>query len=75
MALAVRTPLDLHDGVLAVQDVDVLRVAAGNAANAVTGDVRAGNGVLPVGLFLVVGEVPQVAAGGLHPPGDPAGFF
>ena len=35
-------------------------------------DVRAGDGVLPAGLLLVVRQVPQVAAGRLDPAGDPA---
>ena len=34
-------------------------------------DVRAGDGVLPAGLLLVVRQVPQVPAGRLDPPGDP----
>src|SRR6516225_1878708 len=73
MALAVRTPPGLHGSVLAVHGVDVLRVmAAGHAGYPGVRDVRAGDRVLPAGLLLVVGEVPQVAAGRLDPAGDPA---
>src|SRR5258708_29702343 len=62
----------LDDVVLAVHGVDVLRVvAARDAREPVAGDVGAGDGVLPAGLLLVVGQVPQVAAGGPHPPRDP----
>ena len=62
----------LDDGVLAVDHVDVLRVVAcGDAGDPAVGDVRAGDGVLPAGFLLVVGEVPQVAAGRLDPAGDP----
>jgi hypothetical protein len=44
----------LDDGVLAVDGVDVLGVvAAGNAGDADVGDVGAGDGVLPAGLFLI----------------------
>src|SRR5260370_40275344 len=60
----------LHDGVLAVDGVDVLRVvAARDAGDAGVGDVRAGDGVLPAGFPLVVRQVSQVPAGRLHPPG------
>src|SRR5271170_7165162 len=63
----------LDDGVLAVHHVDVLGVvAAGDAAYPGTGDVRAGDGVLPAGLLFVAGQVSQVAAGRLDPAGDPA---
>jgi hypothetical protein len=37
-----------------------------------SGDVRAGDGVLPAGLLLIVRQVAQVAARPLDPPGDPA---
>src|SRR5579859_4369311 len=66
----------LDDGMLAVEYVDVLRVvAAGDAADAVAGDVRAGDGVLPAGFLLVVRQVAQVPARRLHPAGDPAQSF
>src|SRR6202035_5762185 len=62
----------LDGGVVAVDDVDVLRVvAARDAADPGIGDVRAGDGVLPAGLLLVVRQVPQVPAGRPDPAGDP----
>src|SRR6202044_1044498 len=63
----------LDGGVVAVQDVDVLRVvAARHPGDSRVRDVRAGDGVLPAGLLLVMGEVAQMPARRLHPPGDPA---
>ena len=47
----------LDDGVLAVHGVEVLGVvAARDARDPAAGDVRAGDGVLPAGLSLVVGD-------------------
>jgi hypothetical protein len=63
----------LHDGVLAVDGVDVLGVVAARpAADPAVRDVGAGDGVPPAGLLLIGGEVAHLAAGGLHSPGDPA---
>jgi hypothetical protein len=62
----------LDDGALAVDGVDVLGVvAARDAGDPGVGDVRAGDGVLPAALVLVVGQVPQVPAGRPDPPRDP----
>jgi hypothetical protein len=56
----------LHDGVLAVGDVDVLGVvAARDAGDPAVRDVRAGDGVPPPG------QVAHLAAGRLDPAGDP----
>ena len=63
----------LDAGVLAVHDVDVLRVvAAGNALDPGIGDVRAGDRVPPAGLLLVGGEVAHLPAGRLDAADDPA---
>src|SRR6185503_3322867 len=62
----------LDDGVLAADGVDVLQVvAAGDALYPGVRDVRAGDGVLPAGLHLVVRQVPHVPTGRLDPAGDP----
>ena len=72
MALAVRTP--------AVSTTACSRCTAsmywgwwlpGTPAIPAVRDVRAGDRVPPAGLPLVVGQVPHVAAGRLHPAGDP----
>src|SRR4051795_4567314 len=63
----------LDAGVLAVQDVDELRVmAAGDAADPAAGDAGAGHGVAPSGLLLVIGQVAHLPARRLHPAHDPA---
>src|SRR5215470_7625120 len=63
----------LHDGVLAVGHVDVLRVvAARDAVYPAVRDVGAGDGVPPAGLPLVGGEVVHLAAGRPDPADDPA---
>ena len=73
MALAVRTPAVSTHGVLAVGDVDVLGVvAARDAAYPAVRDVRAGDGVPPPGLLLIVREIAHLAAGRFYPAGDPA---
>jgi hypothetical protein len=66
-AFPVRNPV-LRNGVLAVQDIDELGVAApGDAFYSFRGDVRADDGVLPAGLFLIGGEILQVAANDYPP--------
>src|SRR5271154_4628718 len=46
-------------------------VAARHAGDPGSRDVRAGDGVPPAGLLLVIREIPQVAAGRPDPAGDP----
>src|ERR1700722_21005255 len=73
MALAVRTPR-LDDGVLAIRDVDALRVVAPrDARGAGVRDVRTSDGVLPASLLLVVREFRRWRRERLHPAGAPAG--